>query len=86
VVDFAGGPLTELDTAAVVEAVGETSAGEISDLRAAPLPSGLGWRASFRLAPDGDRPSDMRLLLELDGERLSETWSYLWDPNAARTP
>jgi glucans biosynthesis protein len=86
VVDFAGGPLTELDTTAVVEAVGETSAGEISDLRATPLPSGLGWRASFRLAPNGHRPSDMRLLLELDGERLSETWSYLWDPNAARTP
>ncbi len=60
----------------------ETSSGEITDLRTQALPSGLGWRASFRLAPDGEQPADMRLYLEQAGERWSETWTYVWYPQA----
>ncbi len=61
-----------------VHAVFETSAGRMSDLVVQRLPGDVGWRAAFRLAPSGTRPADMRLYLEADGRRLSETWSYVW--------
>ena len=84
VVDFAHGTLDAVDPDTEVETLIDTTSGEISDLRVTRLPSGLGWRVSFRLAPDGTRPADMRLHLELDGTRLSETWSYVWYPDGLR--
>ena len=81
VIDFSGGDMPSLETAAQVEAVLDTSAGRTSDLVAQPLTGGRGWRAAFRLAPAGNRPADMRLYLELNGRRLSETWSYVWHPD-----
>ena len=80
IVDFSGGEMPSLEVAEQVEAVLDTSAGRISDLVVQPLPGGRGWRAAFRLAPAGNRPADMRLYLELDGQRLTETWSYVWYP------
>lgn len=80
VVDFADGPLDRLDGEAVPEPVVATSAGEISDIRTVRLPDELGWRVSFRLVPVENQPADMRLHLELEGERVSETWSYVWYP------
>ncbi len=59
----------------------DSSAGRIADLVVQPLPSCRGWRATFRLAPAGKRPADMRLYLELDGRRLTETLSYVWSPD-----
>ncbi|MEX2528096.1 MAG: glucan biosynthesis protein [Gemmatimonadota bacterium] len=58
----------------------QASSGEPSDLQVVPLPESRGWRATFRLAPDGATPVDMRLLLHRDGQPVSETWSYLWVP------
>ena len=84
VVDFAHGTLDAVDPDTEVETLIDTTSGEISDLRVTRLPSGLGWRVSFRLAPDGTSPADMRLHLELDGTRLSETWSYVWYPDGLR--
>ena len=81
IVDFSGGNLRSLERAEPVDAVLETSAGQTSAPVVQPLPGGQGWRASFRLAPAGNRPADMRLYLELDGRRLSETWSYVWYPD-----
>lgn len=63
------------------EAVLETTAGSVSNLVVQPLPDRRGWRATFELVPDGNRPSDMRLFLETEGERLTETWSYVWYPD-----
>ena len=63
-----------------VRAVLETSTGEVSAPIVQPLPDGRGWRAAFVLTPADDRPADMRLYLELDKRRLSETWSYVWYP------
>lgn len=79
VVDFVG-ERGSLDPAAPVRAVLETSAGEVSAPVVQALPDREGWRAAFVLTPDGDRPADMRLYLELDGRRLSETWSDVWYP------
>jgi glucans biosynthesis protein len=81
IIDFAHGTLDAVDRDARVEALIHTTSGEISDLRTTRLPTGHGWRVSFRLAPDGARPADMRLYLVLDGTRSSETWSYVWYPD-----
>ncbi len=81
IIDFTGGELISLEGARAVEARIETSAGQTSDLRVEPLPDGRGWRATFRLAPAGNRPADMRLYLTMDGRRLTETWSYVWYPD-----
>jgi glucans biosynthesis protein len=85
VVDFRGGPLDGLAPDAPVRAVVETLAGTISDVRARALPDPGGWRATFALEPDGERPADMRLRIELGGAdgtstTLSETWTYVWYP------
>jgi glucans biosynthesis protein len=82
IVDFAGGPLAALGSRQPVRAEIEKNRGEISDLDVSMLPDGGGWRASFKLAPDGDQPSDMRLSLHLRDQRLSEVWSYVWHPSA----
>ncbi len=81
IVDFMGGELSSLDLIEPVEAQLEVSAGQTSDLRVQQLPDSRGWRAVFRLTPDGDRPADMRLYLTLDGRQLTETWSYVWYPD-----
>ena len=81
IVDFSGGDLSSFENTQPVEAQLETSAGQTSDLRVQPLPDGRGWRAAFRLAPEGNRPADMRLYLTLDGRSLTETWSYVWYPD-----
>lgn len=85
VVDFQGGPLVGLDPEAPVRAVVETLAGTISDVRTRALPEPGGWRVTFALEPDGARPADMRLRIELDAADgtatpLSETWTYVWYP------
>lgn len=80
VIDFVDGPLNRLDPDVSIRAVAATSAGEISDLHTLPLPGDHGRRVSFRLIPLDGEPADMRLHLEIDGERVSETWSYVWYP------
>ncbi len=80
VVDFGRGDRPALESDPLAEAVLETTAGAISDPVVQRLPDATGWRATFRLTPEGDRPADMRLYLELNGQRLSETWSYVWYP------
>jgi glucans biosynthesis protein len=83
VLDFEGGPLTAQAGEAEVIALATTSSGEITDMLVHALPSG-GRRATFALAPDGDRGADMRVQLMIDGQVVSETWSYLWEPARAR--
>jgi glucans biosynthesis protein len=83
VVDFRGGALDELPADESIEVSVETFAGTIDDVRAEALPDG-GWRASFRVEADSDRPPDMRLFLEADGSRVTETWTYAWYPGETR--
>jgi len=63
-----------------VVAVLETSSGQASDLRVQELPDGAGWRATFRLAPNGTAPAELRVYLVQNDVAVSETWSYLWVP------
>ena len=78
VVDFMGGGLESLPEEQPVEANLTTSNGKITEAAVTKLVASGVWRAAFLLTPDGDKPSDMRLYLTLRGERLTETWNYVW--------
>ena len=80
VIDFgtgagSGGPLPEGGAPVLF-----SSSGEVSEILVQPLPAGAGLRATFVLAPEPRTPADMILYLEAEGERITETWSYLWVP------
>jgi periplasmic glucans biosynthesis protein len=57
-----------------------TSAGNATSPIARPNPAVNGWRASFVLDPAGAKLCDMRAILKLGEEPLSEVWSYRWTP------
>ena len=87
IVDFRGGDLPAEEADAKIEAELSTSAGRIRDLTVQSLPGDYGWRVAFKLAPDTERPADMRLFLVGPNGRLTETWNYVWQPAAfAATP
>ncbi|HET8790970.1 MAG TPA: glucan biosynthesis protein G [Modicisalibacter sp.] len=81
-VGFKGGALAGLDPTQPVQASLTTSTGEITDVKVLKLPDGKTWRASFKLAPQDGQLADMQLRLTLRGETLTETWSYIWNPDA----
>lgn len=56
------------------------SSGEVSEVLVQPLPGGAGLRTTFVHAPEPRAPADMMLYLEAEGERITETWSYLLAP------
>jgi periplasmic glucans biosynthesis protein len=80
VIDFVGGRLTELTQDAPVQVDITTSAGTVKQPVARPNPGTDGWRARFVLDPAGAKLCDMRGVLKLGGEPLSEVWSYRWTP------
>jgi glucans biosynthesis protein len=80
VVDFRGGVPPFEGDGAVAEAVLSVSAGRISGTRVQRLPDDGGWRVTFALQPEEAAPADLRLYLERAGQRLTETWTYVWYP------
>ncbi|WP_328585363.1 glucan biosynthesis protein G [Vreelandella massiliensis] len=88
VVDFAGGELANLSADQAVDVrletlVPETLSPEQHDdvipwVQVKALPDHR-WRATFRVNPIA-LPIDVRLALTLNGETISETWSYVIDP------
>ena len=82
VVDFFGGDLPLLTEADHVVPVIWASRGHIEITSARPLRPLNGWRAMFDLAPTDPsiEPIDLRLHLALDGQALSETWLYQYQP------
>lgn len=80
VIDFVGGRLAELKPDSLVEPVITTSAGTVQHAVAQPNPATGGWRASFVLAPDKAPHCDLRGILQLGDEQLSEVWLYRWTP------
>jgi glucans biosynthesis protein len=79
-IDFVGGRLAELTPDAPVKVDITTSAGAVRSLAAQPNPFTGGWRVSFVLDPAGAKLCDMRGMLKLGEEPLSEVWSYRWTP------
>jgi glucans biosynthesis protein len=82
VIDFKGGKLPMLSQDSKVKTVISASAGRTEITSARPLRSIDGYRAMFDLVPPGgsNKPINIRLYLEKDGEPLTETWLYQWDP------
>jgi len=84
-VDFLGGDLALLDPQTVVEPVITASRGRVEITSARPLASIGGYRAMFDLVPaPGTEPIALRMFLRANGQALSETWLYEWDPAPAR--
>jgi periplasmic glucans biosynthesis protein len=82
VIDFRGGELDNISPDAPVEAIMKSSSGTMTELQVVRLPDGKTWRVSFKLQPDGNNLSDMRMHLQLRDQRLTEVWSYVWYPDA----
>ncbi|WP_422000789.1 glucan biosynthesis protein [Reyranella sp.] len=79
VVSFAGGELDTMGPELQVEAVVSTSSGKVGATRVE-KPAAGDWRMFIELEPDGSRPMDLRGFLRLDGQALTETWTYLLRP------
>jgi glucans biosynthesis protein len=86
VVDFAGGSLAMLGKDTKVKAIITTSKGKVEIESARPLHSIDGYRVMFDLVPPDatSNPINMRVYLEANGQPLSETWQYQWNPPAAK--
>lgn len=80
VVDFAGGALEALSADAELTLDISVREGEALLPQVKVLPNS-GRRATFRLPPSR-QPSDIRLRLMRDGEPVTETWNYVWYPDA----
>ncbi|AQU81634.1 MULTISPECIES: glucan biosynthesis protein [unclassified Halomonas] len=80
IVDFQGGVLKDIAPDQPVEIDISSLSGEILLPQVTTLPEG-GWRARFRIPVDSS-PNDIRLRLQLNNEPVSETWNYVWYPDA----
>lgn len=79
-IDFEGGDLATLHPEQPVKPEIQTNRGKIDDVVLHKLPGQEIWRLSFRLQGAEERPADMRIFLTLRGQKLTETWSYLYEP------
>jgi len=52
------------------------------DIRVEHLPETGVWRAAMRVKSNGDKPVELRCYLTLNGEALTETWTYLLNPTS----
>ena len=83
-VDFAGGDLAMIAKDAKITPVLSTSAGRIEITSVRPQHAINGFRCMFDVVPPDQtqNPIDLRLHLEADGRRISETWVYQMTPPA----
>ena len=80
-VDFTGDTINNLSADIKLLANLTLNSGEVRDKVVQQLPNNQGWRVAFKIAPEGDKPVDMRLSLTLRDKEVSEVWSYVWYPN-----
>jgi periplasmic glucans biosynthesis protein len=81
-VEFLGGPLSQLAFGVRPEAVLSAPSGAFSYVFTEAVPDGVvgHWRAQFDFAPAGKDVVDLRLFLRLGERTLSETWLYQYHP------
>jgi glucans biosynthesis protein len=82
VIDFAGGPLAQMEQRFDITPVVSHSRGRVDNAYVIKVVGTDRWRALFDLATEGDDPVDLRCYLRLGEETLSETWMYQWLPKA----
>lgn len=80
-VDFSGENINDLSPELELQANLNLNSGEVTDKTVLQLPNNQGWRVAFKVAPEGDKPVDMRLSLKLRDKEISEVWSYVWYQN-----
>jgi glucans biosynthesis protein len=79
-IDFTGGDLDTLGPNQPVRAELSAHNADVDAVSVQRLSENGVWRVSFRIAPKGTQPADLRCYLTLYGEALTETWTYLWTP------
>jgi periplasmic glucans biosynthesis protein len=79
-IDFVGGRLADIPAGVPVEAVISVVAGEVIEPIARKNGVTGGWRVLFDLRPGGDGPVELRCVLRLADQTLTETWVYQWTP------
>lgn len=80
VVEFAGGELASLEPEQPVASdVGLTNA-KVKRTYVEALPWKRGWRLVIDFEPDGKKPVDLRAVLQLRGQTLTETWTAVFRP------
>ncbi len=80
VIDFAGGPLDDLEKGDPVQLIVDAARGTIDGDYALQVVGTRHWRAFFDIAVEGSAPVDIRAFLRLDGRPLSETWLFQFIP------
>lgn len=80
VIDFAGGPLTQMAARYDVTPVVTVSRGKISNAYVIKVVGTERWRALFDVKISGTDPVNLRCFLRLDGRTLTETWLYQYYP------
>ncbi|MFO1433176.1 MAG: glucan biosynthesis protein [Candidatus Competibacteraceae bacterium] len=79
-IDFAGGPLEQLDKQAPVKLVAGTTRGSLRNPGAFQVAGTRRWRGNFDIELEGAEPLDLRAYLRLNDQALSETWLYQFVP------
>jgi len=80
VIDFAGGPLADMEARYDITPVVTQSRGTVDNAYVIKVVGTEKWRAFFDLRADGTEPVDLRCYLRLDDKTLSETWLYQYLP------
>ena len=82
-VEWLGGPLTNLPYGVKPELVVSTSRGTFGPyqlIEAVPDSVNGHWRAQFDLGVEGVDPVELRAFLKSGGETLTETWMFQYHP------
>jgi glucans biosynthesis protein len=82
-IDFEGGDLDGLDKTQPVKVAITANGAKVDAVTVERIAGSGTWRAAFRVTPGNPNDAiDMRAYLTLYGEAMSETWTYLWKPEA----
>ncbi len=79
-IDFAGGPLEQLDRQSPVELVVSATRGSLRNPNAFQVANTRRWRGNFEIELEGGEPVNLRAYLRLGDRALSETWLYQFVP------
>jgi glucans biosynthesis protein len=80
VIDFENVPTITVENGINVSPELHLTSGTFSELVLIKLPFENQWRATFEFYPDTEDPSTLSLFLSRDSSPVTETWSYLWEP------
>jgi glucans biosynthesis protein len=80
VVEFSGGELASLEAEQPVKADVALTNAKLMRTHVEALPWKRNWRLFIDFEPDGKKPVDLRAVLQLRGQTLTETWTSVFRP------